>query len=120
MTNSLLDRVLTRLAPTGRQGRRAFLLNVLSIWVVVMVPGLLIKEIIFSINPNASDDSLNILAGTLSTLGFLLTGLQVVKRLHDFGRPFEIWFFLMPLAHWKEWLGLFISSGDEVPNDYGP
>jgi len=41
MTNSLLDRVLTRLAPTGRQDRRAFLLNVLAIW----EKGLLIGDI---------------------------------------------------------------------------
>ena len=109
MTNPILNRVLIRLSPTGRQGRRAFLLNVLAIWVVVMVPGLL------------SDGSLNNnVAGAVVGLGYLLTGLQMVKRLHDFNRSFEIWFFLFPIAHLKQMLGLFISSGDEVPNDFGP
>ena len=53
-------------------------------------------------------------------IGLLLTGIQMVKRLHDFNRPFEIWFFILPGRHLTQWLGLIVSTGDEVPNDYGP
>jgi uncharacterized membrane protein YhaH (DUF805 family) len=114
MTNSLLDRVLTRLAPTGRQGRQAFILNVLAIWVVVLVTRYLIGLI-------GLNDSLNVvITVVVQCAGLLLTGLQMVKRLHDFNRPFEIRYLLFPLAHLKQWLGLIVSIGDEVPNDYGP
>ena len=109
MTNPILNRVLIRLSPTGRQDRQAFLLNVLAIWVVMLVLNILFGLI-----------GLNVVGSAVGALALLMTGLQMVKRLHDFNRPFEVIFFLFPIAHLKQMLGLFISSGDEVPNDFGP
>ncbi len=109
MTNPSLDRVLIRLSPTGRQGRRPFLLTVLAIWVVMIVLNYLFGLI-----------GLNVVGSAVGVLALLMTGLQMVKRLHEFNRPFEVTFFLFPIAHFKQMLGLFISSGDEVSNDFGP
>ena len=109
MTNPILNRVLTRLSPTGRQGRRPFLLTVLAIWVVMIVLNYLFGLI-----------GLNVVGSVVGVLALLMTGLPMVKRLHDFNRPFEVTFFLFPIAHLKQMLGLFISSRDEVSNDFGP
>jgi uncharacterized membrane protein YhaH (DUF805 family) len=118
---SLLTRGVTRFAPSGRQGRLAFFLNVLAIWVGLFVIAAIIAVIYFWNNPYALDDSLENNIGLFTIPGYLLTAFQMVKRLHDFGRPaWHLLAFLIPIWSLYEWGKLIFGSGDEVLNDYGP
>ena len=110
MTNPILNRVLIRLSPTGRQGRQAFLLNVLAIWVVMLVLNILFGLI-----------GLNVVGSAVGALALLMTGLQMVKRLHDFDRSaWHLLCFLIPIWHLYEWFKLLFVRGHDAPNDYDP
>ena len=118
---SLLTRGATRLAPTGRQGRLAFFLNVLAIWGVLVAIAVIVALVYFFNNPYAPDDSLDNLVVLLTIPAYVLTAFQMVKRLHDFGRsPWHLLCFFIPLWHLYEWFKVIFVSGDKAPNDYGP
>ena len=118
---ALLNRGVTRLSPTGRQGRLAFFLNILAIWVVLFGINYIIAYVYFGMYPYALDDSLDGVAFGGAILTFLLTAFQMVKRLHDFGRPgWHLFFCAIPFWYLYEWFKLICVSGDKAPNDYGP
>ena len=118
---SFLMRVATRFGPTGRQGRLAFVLNVLVILGVVIAISFIIGLVYFWKNPYASEDSVDGLVILLTILAYVLTAFQMVRRLHDFGRPaWHLLCFLIPIWHLWEWFKVLFVKGDEGPNDYGP
>ena len=118
---SFLMRVGTRFGPTGRQGRLAFVLNVLAIWGVIFAISFIVGFVYFWNNPYAPEDSVDGLAILLTIPGYVLTAFQMVKRLHDFGRsPWHLLCFFIPLWHLYEWFKVIFVSGDKAPNDYGP
>ena len=120
--------VLQHLQPTGRAGRKDFILTVLAIWAAtagtLFVLGFVLGFFYTMANPGAPLEALEKWVAFIEIptfiIALLLTIFQFTKRLHDFGRPgWHRLFFLIPLWSWVETFKMVFIKGNEFPNQYG-
>ena len=120
------------LLPFGRMGRLAFLVATVAIWVgyyLTMFAVGFFAAVYWAItNPVYNEAALEAWisgwANPVATAAMLIATLfwcfEIIKRLHDCGRPtWHIVFFFVPIWFWVELFMAFFRKGDKDTNAWG-
>jgi uncharacterized membrane protein YhaH (DUF805 family) len=103
----------------GRYNRAKFFWAVFGIFVVVIV-----LSIVLGLVTGSSGGDANTAQGLglfISIPAMIIIAFQIVKRLHDLGRPgSHYWLLFIPFYNIYLGLVILLKKGDEGRNEYGP
>jgi uncharacterized membrane protein YhaH (DUF805 family) len=104
----------------GRLNRGRYFGRMLAIAILTQIVAFLAGLFLGATMGNDAQQTASVIGGIIGLVGTVVMAFQVVKRLHDLGRPgTHYWLLLIPFYNIYLALMLLFKKGEERVNQYG-